>query len=80
MSASVSRAMRSNKILRVSLLAALLGGAQSGADEQGDASVATAPPRAVDRAEYHSQALPNDIFIPNEDVIEDYPIAFPVDI
>ena len=76
MSAFDWRAMR-NKMLSLTLLAWVSSAAQLDAAET-DADIA--PARAADRAEYRPQALPDDVFTPSEEVSEDYPVAFPVDI
>lgn len=51
-------------------------------------AVSTPPPRRGEAApaavqdlpEYHARPLPKDTFKPSEQVSEDYPVAFPVDI
>ena len=81
MSALGWRAMRNSIVIcRRLFLISLVTIVPLGAEEQGDTSGDIAPPRATDHAEYHSQSLPNDMFIPSEGVVEDYPVAFPVDI
>ena len=80
MSAFASRAMRNNRWRWSLVLLGALAVTRLGANEPADSSADIAPARVVDHAEYHSQSLPNDIFVPTEGVVEDYPVAFPVDI
>lgn len=57
------------------LLALPLPAAEPGADAT--LEVQAPPPN---QREYQPQALPDDTFSPSEEVSEDYPVPFPVDI
>lgn len=68
------KALTPNLLLIVLLAAAQSANAQAGSDND---SYPDEPPR---RPEYEKRALPDDTFTPSEEISEDFPVPFPVDI
>lgn len=74
--------MRSRKLL-VGLVLCALGctaAAQSPAAETDSRESSAAPEPNGDKPEYSRRSLPADTFKPSEEISEDFPVPFPVDI
>jgi hypothetical protein len=73
--------MRSERaLLRALAFAFLATAGLAGAAEKDEAPPAPPAPPPSGQREYEAQPLPDDTFKPSEEVSEDYPVPFPVDI
>ncbi len=80
MSDSGSPAMRNKRLLKLTMLVALLGATPLRAAPPAD-ETAVAPPRStVDRPEYLPEPIADDVFKPSKEISDDYPAVLPVDI
>ena len=79
MSASDSHAMRNKRSTLLAATCCVLAVLPLPAAEPAADDIKLVAPPANQR-EYQPQPLPDDTFLPSEEVSEDYPVPFPVDI
>jgi hypothetical protein len=72
--------MRNKRLLKLSLLLALLGAAPLRAAPPADETEVAPPRSSADRPEYLPEPISDDDFKPSKEISDDYPIDLPVDI